>query len=78
MAIGKLPTIISQPIRASDFSVELVVGRFVIWRNQAEIICLISLRKKIKTANSVPIWVIAVKRAPGSSAVPKRAPAMRI
>ena len=35
-------------------------------------------RKKIRTASSVPIWVIAVKRAPGSCALFMNSPTIRM
>ena len=42
--------------------------------NQLFIIETISFRKKIRTASSVPICVIAVKAAPGSLALGKNSP----
>lgn len=73
--MGIEPIIISQPILFSDFSMTLKSFlRKIEKLNQLFIIETISFRKKIRTASSVPICVIAVKAAPGSLALGKNSP----
>ena len=76
-AIGKLPIIINQPIRASVASSMCRSFLKITFRNQAEMIRAISFLKKIRTAISVPICIIAVNFAPGSSDIPENSPKMR-
>ena len=61
--IGMLPTMISQPIRASGSPFRRPASE----PSQATMIRAMSWRKYRRTAASVPIWVIAVNAAPGSS-----------
>ena len=78
ITIGIVPKIMSQPMRARGLSSAAISFRRMACWNQARTIAAMSLRKKISTANSVPICVIAVKRAPGSFAPSKNSPTIRM
>ena len=71
--MGSEPRMISQPRRASGSVRETrPVSDFAHW----PMMRTMSRQKKMTTAVSVPIWVMAVKRAPGSSPVPRNWPTM--
>jgi len=73
--IGTLPRMTSQPIRASGSLRGTLPDSD--W-TQRETIRAMSRQKYSSTAASVPSWMIAVKRAPGSPPVPSSSPTMRM